>query len=101
MPKIMRPSLCIDYQVLSMNVTDRTWWEAARAHGRASFIFREGIIRQGTRPAAVIAVVALLTGAGVWASACGFVVCSISIGSVVGFTLWQRFQRIFGGDQSS
>jgi hypothetical protein len=64
-----------------MKQDDKVWWDEARADGRGWFVFREGILRQGTKPAGLIALLAFVSGAGVGDSIRVFVVFSAFIGA--------------------
>ena len=83
-----------------MTQSDRLWWREARGNGRLWFVFREGILRHGTRPAFYAAVLTLLGGAGLFDLIIASVVVAAIIGTFVGLALWRQFERIWSCDRT-
>ena len=84
-----------------MNTSERQAWEQTRAKGRASFIWRTGILRHGVPPAAVVGLGWLLTDFTRHRLDAGEALCiaamagaiALSIGLIAGNRLWKQRQH--------
>ena len=84
-----------------MNTSERQAWEQTRAKGRASFIWRAGVLRQGVPPAVVFGLCWLLMdlyrhrldaseALGIAAMAAAL---ALAIGLIGGISLWKKRQH--------
>jgi ABC-type polysaccharide/polyol phosphate export permease len=82
-----------------MTEADRNWWEQMRARGRGSFIFREGILRYGTRVGFSLVMllglfIAFFTrdSIHIFQLALAWLFSSVFFGSLIGFVLWTQHE---------
>jgi hypothetical protein len=84
-----------------MNTSERQAWEQTRAKGRASFIWRTGILRHGVPPAAAFGLCWVLMDLVRHRLDAGEALCiaamagaiALSIGLLAGIRLWKQRQH--------
>jgi hypothetical protein len=82
-----------------MTQADDAWWEQMRAKGRGYFVFREGILRNGSRVGFSLVFLGGLTSwcLGGCPSILGLLITWASLtacfGTLIGFVLWKQHER--------
>jgi hypothetical protein len=85
-----------------MTQPQKQWWEQERARGEASFVWREGCLRQGLPFAAIVTLAPLLYDVFAhhpielsWMLAIQFAFYAIAFGGCMGMTSWRNREREF------